>query len=44
MVFLALPPLLVAFGLVALFAWQGSKGGVRGKWQKGPRADESGDG
>lgn len=41
MFLLALPPLLVAAGLVALFVWQGAKGGVRGKWQKEPAAAQT---
>jgi hypothetical protein len=38
LVLMAVPPVVVVSGLVALFVWQGSKGGVRGKWQKAPVA------
>ncbi len=30
------PPVLVVAGLVAMFVWQGSKGGVTPKWRKAP--------
>lgn len=42
LVFIAIPPVIVLAGLVALFVWQGAKGGVRGKWQKGPSTNAPG--
>lgn len=43
LVFIAMPPAIVVCGLVALFVWQGAKGGVRGKWQQAPRTVISGE-
>lgn len=33
---IAVPPLLIVAGLVAMFAWQAGKGGVWPKWRKPP--------
>ena len=35
-ILIAVPPLIIVAGLVAMFAWQAGKGGVRPKWQKPP--------
>lgn len=34
LVFLAIPPVVIVAGLVAMFAWEGSRGGVTPKWKK----------
>lgn len=34
LVLIALPPVIIATGVVTLFVWQGSKGGVTPKWKK----------
>lgn len=36
LILIALPPVIIATGVVALFVWQGSKGGVTPKWKKPP--------
>lgn len=33
---MAIPPLVVVGGLIALFVWEGARGGVTPKWKKPP--------
>ncbi|MCC7374127.1 MAG: hypothetical protein IT581_05705 [Verrucomicrobiales bacterium] len=35
-ILLLIPPAIIVGGLIALFYWQGAKGGVTPKWKKAP--------
>jgi flagellar basal body-associated protein FliL len=35
-ILLLLPPLVILVALIALFVWQGKKGGIQPKWRKPP--------
>lgn len=40
-VLILIPPVAVVIGLVAVFIWQGSKGGITPKWKKKPASAET---